>query len=112
DWSSDVCSSDLKVDFGSSEIGKVQSFGSSVPQLFDENMQPILAVNQYMRIQSLRLARKSLDTTIEHLIELMEWLLISNLRLEDMDEDTFENYVDVLCSYKKTNGERLRWNTV
>ena len=102
----------VKVDFGSSEIGKVQSFGSSVPQLFDENMQPILAVNQYMRIQSLRLARKSLDTTIEHLIELMEWLLISNLRLEDMDEDTFENYVDVLCSYKKTNGERLSWNTV
>lgn len=102
----------VNVDFGNSEIGKVQRYGRSVPQLFDENMQPILAVNQYMRIQALRLARKSLDTTKEHLVEFIEWLFSSQLRLEGMDEEIFESYVETLCSYKKTNGERLSWNTV
>lgn len=102
----------VNVDFGSSEISKVQRYGSSVPQLFDQNMQPILAVNQYMRIQALRLAGKSLNTTKEHLIEFMEWLLSSDLGLGSIDEDGFGNYIEALCCYKKSNGERLSWNTV
>jgi len=55
----------VNVGFGTSGIDKVQRFGRSVPQFFNENLEPILAVNQYMRIKSLRLARKSLLTTAE-----------------------------------------------
>lgn len=102
----------VNVDFSTSGINKVQRFGSSVPQIFNENMEPILAVNQYMRLKALRLTRKSLQTTTEHLREFLEWLLDSGLELSNIDENAFDNYVEALCFYKKSNGEPLSWNTV
>ena len=102
----------VNVDFTSSGITTVQRFGSFVPQFFNENLEPILAVNHYMRLKALRLARKSLQITTEHLSEFLEWFLDSGLELSDIDEDSFDNYVEALCFYRKTNGEPLSWNTV
>lgn len=100
------------VDFKNSVISQVQKFGSSVPQFFNEDMEPLLPVNQYMRIKSLGLASKSLQTTAEHINEFLRWLLNSNLNLIDVNDELLEYYIDALCSYKKPNGESLSWNTV
>ena len=102
----------LTVDFRNSSIEKVRLLGGAVPQFFDEQLAPISTANLYMRMMSGRLARKSLQTLSEHLKELLIWLSNSQLEIEDIDEDAFDYYVEALCSYQKSDGRQLSWNTV
>lgn len=101
----------IEVDFSASEVEKVKGL-SVVPQFFSGDATPLKAANQYMRARAKSLSPKSLRTEAEHLKELLGWMLATEIDLADIDEDSFENYVEVLCLYEKSNGEALRWNTV
>lgn len=101
----------VKVDFGVSKVDKVKRL-NVVPQFFGEHAEPITGANLFMRARSRRLSPKSLWTEAEHLKELLDWSFANAIDLYDIDEDAFENYVEALCMYEKSNGEPLSWNTV
>ena len=84
----------------------------SIPQLFNSQGEVFAEANQYLRLISRRLKKKSLLTVSEHIKEFIKWLEISNLKLIDVTDYIFDAYVDAQCIYMKQNGKRLSWNTV
>ena len=101
----------VEVDFGEAKVEKIKRLGV-VPQFFSGEATPLKAANQYMREKSRALSPKSLRTEAEHLKEFLAWLSSNDMEFNDIDIDCFDNYVEALCMYNKSNGDGLSWNTV
>ncbi|WP_280553540.1 site-specific integrase [Halomonas sp. 25-S5] len=101
----------IEVDFSESKVERVKRL-RVVPQFFSEEATLLKAANRYMRTKSRSLSPKSLRTEAEHLKEFLIWLFLNEIILDDIDEDSFDNYIEALCMYEKSNGDGLSWNTV
>lgn len=102
----------VDVDFRSAADPSLARVPHRIPQFFDEDANPLPLPNRYLRELARRLMLKSLRTTMEHLKEFFDWVFVSGLEVEDITDSSFDNYIDALCIYKKTNGKPLSWNTV
>ncbi|MGK0547656.1 hypothetical protein ACSEE7_19355, partial [Halomonas cupida] len=81
----------IEVDFSESKVERVKRL-RVVPQFFSEEATPLKAANSYMRKKSRSLSPKSLRTEAEHLKEFLIWLFLNEIILDDIDEDSFDNY--------------------
>ena len=66
----------------------------------------------YLRAITHRLSEKSVKTAAEHVKELLNWRISIGRDLVDFSDDDFDYYIEAQCSYKKSNGFGLSWNTV
>lgn len=102
----------VEVDFILCSDPGLSKCNHTIPQLFDSSGNPLTEANQYLRMSSRRLAKKSLKTIAEHIKEFSLWILTSRISLTDVSDSIFDSYIDALCGHTQRNGQALSWNTV
>lgn len=102
----------VDVDFSGAEDPKLSRLKHKIPQFFSYDFEPLRPANRYLRHISRKLAIKSIKTIAEHVKEFLLWSEDSDIKTEYMTDNLFDLYIEVLCGYRKKNGEPLSWNTV
>lgn len=102
----------ISCNFSQSSVKRVCRLGCKIPQLFLSDLSPCVEANEYLRSLALRNNPKSLMTNAEHIKEFMIWTMTLMTSLAELDDRTFDYYIDALCEYTKSNNQHLSWNTI
>lgn len=100
------------VDFKESANPTLARVKYKIPQFFDVSGVPYDVENLYLCTNALRLSEKSVRTAAEHIKELLLWRIGIGRDLVDFTDDDLDYFIDAQCSYRKSSGNELAWNTV